>query len=67
MNFSIWINLNSTWLIVSVSKINVERVPTIPTNRFTCIITIYALLGTSNTKDIGYINGIMDQLKGFYY
>ena len=45
------------------SRMKVEIVPITPTNRLMHIMTMYAVLGTSNMKEAGYIKGVMDQLE----
>ena len=56
--------LKLTWSSAAKnSKINVEMVPTMPTNRFKQISTMYAVLGTSKINDAGYIRGVIAQLE----
>ena len=41
----------------------VEIVPIIPTSKLMKIMTMYAVLGTSNRKEAGYIKGVIDNLQ----
>lgn len=45
------------------SRTKVAMLPLIPMKRFMDVRTTYAVLGTVNTKDAGYISGVMDHLE----
>lgn len=51
-------------MLVKSSRTKVATLPLMPMKRFTLVSTTYAVLGILNTKEAGYMRGVMDHLAG---
>lgn len=49
-------------MLVKSSRTKVATLPLMPMKRFTLVSTTYAVLGILNTKEAGYMRGVMDHL-----
>lgn len=50
-------------MLVKSSRTKVATLPLMPMKRFTLVSTTYAVLGILNTKEAGYMRGVIDQLQ----
>lgn len=49
-------------MLVKSSRTKVATLPLMPMKRFTLVSTTYAVLGILNTKEAGYMRGVIDHL-----
>lgn len=50
-------------MLVKSSRTKVATLPLMPMKRFTLVSTTYAVLGILNTKEAGYMRGVIDHLQ----